>query len=87
MASKELFIKRVYEIVNELKLPLIDERVYDRLNVNEKKYPCVTVFKFEEDESVLRGALGLVEYFHAVVFKVKDVFYFAQGDKLYKITN
>ena len=74
MAKKELFIKRVYEIVNELKIPLIDERVYDKVNFGGNPIASV-IFKFEEDESVIRGFLGLAEYFHTVVIKKKDDFY------------
>jgi hypothetical protein len=32
MGKNELFIKRVYEIINELKLPIIDERAFLELN-------------------------------------------------------
>jgi hypothetical protein len=32
-------------------------------------------FKFEEDESVIRGLLRLAEYFHAVVIKKGDQFF------------
>jgi len=64
--KKELFIKRVYEIVNELKIPLIDERVYEKVNFNPGAGIVNVIFKFEEDESVIRGFLGLAEYFHTV---------------------
>lgn len=67
IAKKELFIKRVYEIVNELKIPLIDERVYEKVNFNSGAGIANVTFKFEEDESVIRGFLGLAEYFHTVV--------------------
>jgi hypothetical protein len=61
IAKKELFIKRVYEIVNELKIPLIDERVYEKVNFNSGSAIANVTFKFEEDESVIRGFLGLAE--------------------------
>ena len=85
MAKKELFIKRVYEIVNELKIPLIDERVYDAVTVNESRVNVAVSFKFEEDESVIRGFLGLAEYFHTVVIKKKDKFYIPNGELLFKL--
>ncbi len=75
MAKKELFIKRVYEIVQELKIPLIDERVFDSSKIKESRYPTQVEFVFEEDESVIRGFLGLAEYYHTVVIKRKDTFY------------
>lgn len=85
LAKKELFIKRVYEIVNELKIPLIDERVYDKVEFNESRVSTAVSFRFEEDESVIRGFLGLAEYFHTVVIKKKEKFYIPNGDILFKL--
>lgn len=85
MAKRELFIKRVYEIVQELKIPLIDERVYNKVLLNESK-PTVNVsFLFEEDESVIRGFLGLAEYFHTVVLKKAEKFYIVTTDIVFKL--
>lgn len=83
--KRELFIKRVYEIVNELKIPLIDERVYEKANFSTSSAIANVVFKFEEDESVIRGFLGLAEYFHTVVIKVKDQFYIPHATILFKL--
>jgi len=83
--KRELFIKRVYEIVNELKIPLIDERVYEKANFSTGSAVANVVFKFEEDESVIRGFLGLAEYFHTVVIKVKDQFYIPHATILFKL--
>ena len=85
MPKRELFIKRVYEIVNELKIPLIDERVYDKVNFNPDKAIAAIVFKFEEDESVIRGFLGLAEYFHTVVIKRKDEFFIPHASILFRL--
>jgi len=85
MPSKDLFLKRVYEIVNELKIPLIDERVFNRFDVSESRYPIVCIFKFDEDESVIRGFLGLAEYFHTIIYKLKNSFYIPYGGQLYKL--
>ena len=74
----------MYEIINELNIPLIDERVYNRLILDEKRYPSVTTFRFDEDESVIRGFLGLAEFFHTVVIKNKDNFAIVHGGKLFK---
>ncbi len=84
MAKKELFIKRVYEIVNELKIPLIDERVYDKVSFGGDAIASV-IFKFEEDESVIRGFLGLAEYFHTVVIKKKDDFYIPHNGLIFRL--
>ena len=82
--NRLLTIKRMYEIINELNIPLIDERVYNRLILDEKRYPSVTTFRFDEDESVIRGFLGLAEFFHTVVIKNKDNFTIVHGGKLFK---
>jgi hypothetical protein len=83
--KRELFIKRVYEIVNELKIPLIDERVYDKVNFSTSSAIAAVIFRFEEDESVIRGFLGLAEYFHTVVIKKKDEFYIPHSSILFKL--
>lgn len=85
MAKKELFIKRVYEIVQELKIPLVDERVYSNTIITEGKYGTTVVFTFEEDESVIRGFLGLAEYYHTIVLKKKEMFYISSGNILFKL--
>ncbi len=85
MPKRELFIKRVYEIVNELKIPLIDERVYDKVTFSTGSAIASVIFKFEEDESVIRGFLGLAEYFHTVVIKKKDEFYIPHASILFKL--
>ena len=85
MAKKELFIKRVYEIVNELKIPLIDERVYHKVEFNEARVTTNVSFRFEEDESVIRGFLGLAEYFHTVVIKKGDQFFIPHASILFQL--
>ena len=81
--KKELFIKRVYEIVQELKIPLVDERVYSKAKISEARFGSVVTFQFEEDESVIRGFLGLAEYYHTIVLKRKDQFYISSGSILF----
>ena len=85
MTKKELFIKRVYEIVNELKIPLIDERVYEDVRFSPKNSVATVIFTFEEDESVIRGFLGLAEYFHTVVIKKKDQFFIPHASILFQL--
>ena len=82
MGSAELFIKRVYEIVSELKIPLIDERVYDKVSIKTNNSTDIQ-FVFDEDESVIRGFLGLADYFHTVVIKKKEKFYIPNDGTCY----
>ena len=75
----------MYEIVNELKIPLIDERVYDKVTFNAGQAIATVIFRFEEDESVIRGFLGLAEYFHTVVIKRKDEFFIPHASILFRL--
>ncbi|MBY9006459.1 MAG: hypothetical protein KGD63_06845 [Candidatus Lokiarchaeota archaeon] len=83
----ELFVKRVFEIINELKIPLIDERVYDKVKINAAEAIANVIFKFEEDESVIRGFLGLAEYFHTVIIKREDKFFVPHDNMLFILEN
>ncbi|TXT53680.1 MAG: hypothetical protein BAJALOKI2v1_880001 [Promethearchaeota archaeon] len=83
MAKDELFIKRVFEIINELKIPLIDERVYDDVKISAKRGIIHVIFKFLEDESVIRGFLGLAEYFHSIIIKQEDQFFIPHNNMLF----
>ena len=76
-------MKRAYEIVSELKLPLIDDRVQDKVRFKSNNATVTIKFLFEEDESVIRGFLGLAEYFHTVIIKQKDKFYIPHDHKLF----
>ena len=85
MGKNELFIKKVYDIINELKIPLIDERVYEKVKFNTKSTIGTIIFTFEDDESVIRGFLGLTDYFHTVVIKEKDKFYIPTVSTLFRL--
>ena len=87
MNKDENFIKIVYEIVSEMKLPLIDERVKD--NVKFKSNNAITTIKFifGEDKSIIRGFLGLAEYFHSVIIKSKNKFFIPDDHKLFILEN
>ncbi len=71
--DKEDFIKKVYENVNDLKIPLIDERYYNKITM--KPAQVSVFFKYEGDEKVIRGFLGLADYFKTVVLRKKETFY------------
>lgn len=85
MGRKELFMKRVYDIVHEQKIPLIDERVYDRATIAEPNQMSVVTFAFDEDESVIQGFLGLAEYFHTIVIRKDERFYIVTSGLLFKL--
>ena len=53
--------------------------------ISGKNALAVVIFKFEEDESVIRGFLGLAEYFHSVILKKEDEFYIPHSSILFKL--
>jgi hypothetical protein len=85
--SNELFVKRVFEVINEMKIPLIDERVYDDVKLSAKNGVVHVRFVFKEDESVIRGFLGLAEFFHTIIIKYKDRFFIPHEHKLFVLEN
>ena len=87
MGDDETFLKKVYEIITELKIPLIDQTVLDKAKFSSNKAIVNILFKFEEDESVIRGFIGLAEYFHTVIIKDKNKFYIPTTDLLLKLEN
>jgi hypothetical protein len=83
MNKQENFIKMVFEIASELKLPMMDERVQDDAKFKTNNSIATVIFKFREDEAVIRGFLGLAEYFHSVIIKRKDKFYIPHDYKIF----
>lgn len=73
MGKNELFIKRVNDIVNELKIPLIDERVYEKVKFSTKSTIVTIVFTFVDDESIIR------------VVKEKDKFFIPINSTLFRL--
>lgn len=85
--SNEHLIKIVYELINQMRIPIIDERVYDSIKVKTKPATVSVIFEFDEDESVIEGFLGLADYFHTVVLKDDDEFYIPTDESLYILKN
>jgi len=83
MGNLDYFIQKVYELSSELKIPLIDERIYDDVKV--KSNGTKVKFLFEQDESVIRGFLGLSEYFNSIVIKKKDQFIISAENVIYTL--
>lgn len=85
MANRELFIKMVFDIASELKVPLIDEHVYARATMNESRPTTSIVFAFDGDESVIRGFLGLAQYYRSIVLKKAERFFIPVPDLLLQL--
>ncbi len=87
MADKDFFIKRVKEIITEMQIPLIDEQVYEDCSIRGKNAIAEVTFEFEEDESVIRGFLGLADYFNTVIIKDDYDFYIPHSSILFRLKN
>jgi len=83
MNKQEKFIKRAYKLASELKLPLIDDKLQGSIKFKSNNATVTVKFTFMDDESVIRGFLGLAEYFHTVIIKQKDKFYIPHDHKLF----
>jgi hypothetical protein len=79
----EFFISRTKEIIKEMEIPLIDEQIYEDVSSKTKNALATVIFTFEEDEAVIRGFLGLADYFHTVVIKDEDEFYIPHSSILF----
>ena len=83
MGKSEHFMKRIHKLISELKLPLIDERFYYKVKINSNKTLATVKIVFEEDESVIKGFLGLAEFFHTIIIKRKGIFYIPTDSSLF----
>ncbi|MFW9988698.1 MAG: hypothetical protein ACFFC3_08595 [Candidatus Odinarchaeota archaeon] len=83
MSKKEDFLEKVYEISSELKLPLIDDRLQCIFKYNSNNALAIIKLTFDQDEAIIRGFLGLAEYFHTVIIKHKDNFHMTHDLKLF----
>ncbi|MHA1649058.1 MAG: hypothetical protein ACTSYB_02600 [Candidatus Helarchaeota archaeon] len=84
--DKEAFVKRVYEIVNEMKIPLIDDRVYNKCVIAKGRCSVEILFKYDGDESVIKGFLGLADYYHTVVVRKQYSFVIPHSAILFELT-
>jgi hypothetical protein len=85
MKNEELFHKQIYELVSELKIPLIDERVHNNVKINSSPVISKIKFTYDENEKIIRGFLGLAEFFHTVVIKDDDKYYIPHDKNLFML--
>jgi len=83
MKDEDVFNKIVYDLVAELKITLIDERVLDNVKFKSNIAISKVKFLYDEDEKIIRGFLGLAEYFHTVVIKDGDKYFIPQEKNLF----
>ncbi|MFW9829488.1 MAG: hypothetical protein ACFFEY_18080 [Candidatus Thorarchaeota archaeon] len=83
MTDSELLTKKIYDLIAELKIPLLDENIHS--NVKIKSSPAISRLKFNYDgnDQILRGFLALAEYYHSIVIKDDDTYYIPHNKKLF----
>jgi hypothetical protein len=87
MEKTELYQETIKEIVDELKIPLIREKIRDKLKTNRSKAIMTMKFKFTEDISVIKGFLGLADYYHSVVLQDDETYYIPVEKTLFILEN
>jgi hypothetical protein len=87
MEKDELYQKTINEIVDELKIPLIRENIRHKLKTNKSKAIMSMKFKFAEDISVIKGFLGLADYYHSVVLQDDETYFIPVGKTLFILEN
>ena len=83
MADNQELLDVANRILSEQKIPLIDENIYDKFKIKSSNSISFIKFKYENDENVIQGFLGLADFFHTVVFKEKDKFFIINGKQIY----
>lgn len=71
------------KILSEQKIPLIDENIYDKFKIKKSNSLSFIKFKFDNDENIIQGFLGLADFFHTVVFKEKEKFFIINEKQIY----
>lgn len=72
------------ELIAEMKIPLIDDRIYHKSKIKSKGNLSIN-FIFEQDESIIKGFLGLSEYFRTIVIREYDKFYIPHDEMLFTL--
>jgi len=85
MTKNEEFIQKTYDIASQLNIPLFDDTIHDKVKFNRNRAITSIKFVFDSDEAIIRGFLGLADYFHTVIIREKDKFYVPNGKQLFSL--
>jgi len=83
MSNNQELLEIANKILFEQKIPLINEMIYDKFKIKSNNSLSFMKFKYENDENVVQGFLGLADFFHTVVFKEKDKFFIINEKQIY----
>ncbi len=82
----KFFVKKVFDLATELKIPILDEKTVSDLKINPGAVAWVIEMKVEpEDETPIKAFLALAQYFRSIIIKRGDVFYIPHGSESYKL--
>ena len=80
------FVKRVFDLATELKIPILDERTLTDVSVNAGALCWNVRLKVSPgDEGPIKAFLALAQYFRSVIIKKGDAFYIPHGAESYKL--
>ncbi|MFX1357525.1 MAG: hypothetical protein ACFFA8_09575 [Promethearchaeota archaeon] len=85
MTKSEEFIQKTYDVASELKIPLFDDTIHNKVKLNSNKAITSIKFVYDTDEAIIRGFLGLADYFHSIIIREKDKFYIPNGKQLFSL--
>lgn len=74
--TEQIFIKAFFDVVLQEKVPVIDERSYENILLNEKNALVRVIFKWDShsDTSIL-GFVKIANYYNEVIIKHDTKFY------------
>lgn len=82
----KLFVKKVFDLATEMKIPILDERTVSDLKINFGALSWVIEMKVPvEDDSPIKAFLALAQYFRSIIIKKGEVFYIPHGSESYKL--
>jgi hypothetical protein len=80
------FVKKVFDLATELKIPILDERTLTDVKINASALSWNVRMKVSPgDEGPIKAFLALAQYFRSVIIKKGDTFYIPHGAESYKL--
>ncbi|MHA1409354.1 MAG: hypothetical protein ACTSQY_03360 [Candidatus Odinarchaeia archaeon] len=80
------FVKKVFDLAAELKIPILDERTLSDVKVNAGALAWNIKMKVQPgDVGPIKAFLALAQYFRSVIIKKGDAFYIPHGAESFKL--
>ncbi|MHA1836028.1 MAG: hypothetical protein ACTSYQ_03780 [Candidatus Odinarchaeia archaeon] len=82
----KMFVKKVFDLATEMKIPILDERTLSDVKVNTGALCWSIRMKVQpEDDGPIKAFLALAQYFKSIIIKKGDAFYIPHGSESYKL--